>query len=169
MSGQKKLEPSFFLGIDPGYGRLGFAITQKKDATFQVVRLGILETDGSKNIPERLLELEQDMLTLLKPYRFASAAVEQVFFRKNLTTGVNLLQARGVVLLTLSRFGIRIKELTPTGVKKLIAGNGRATKKQVQNMTARLCNLKSIPKPDDAADALALSIAAAISDEVKIP
>lgn len=154
----------FFLGLDPGYGRLGFALIERKARQELLVhRCGVIESSPELSFEKRLVSIEADIMSLITERDIAGAAVEKVFFRKNLTTGVDLLQARGVILLCLGREGIPVREVSPTSLKKMITGHGKADKKQLQAVTASICGLPGIPRPDDAADALALALAAAIS------
>ena len=151
----------YFLGLDTGYARLGYGIIslqQKKKNHPQIEDYGIFETARESSDGDRLLELESKLARLLQEKPVVACAVEEVFFRKNLSTGVRLLQARGVILLTLARSRIPVLSVSPTRLKKMLTGYGSADKRQVQNMVARLLNLSKIPEPDDAADALALSL-----------
>ena len=150
-----------FLGLDPGYARLGFGIVELNGTNLKHIEHGTFETDSGLQFPERLLQLEERIQKILARYDFSYCALEQVFFRKNLTTGVLLIQARGVVILTLARAKIQFSEVSPTSLKKALTGSGVAGKPQMQSMTARLLSLSAIPKPDDAADALALAVCAA--------
>jgi crossover junction endodeoxyribonuclease RuvC len=154
-----------YLGIDPGFDRLGYGIIRRNGGSFQYIDSGVFSSDRSKQIGERLLELEGPLNALLGEYTFQSVAVEEVFFRKNLTTGVRLIEARGMILLTLSRFQINPIEVAPTSLKKMITGNGRAEKKQIQSVIKKLLKLESIPQPDDAADGIGLALYAAITNQ----
>ena len=149
-----------FLGIDPGYGRLGFGLIQVKANTLKQLAAGVIETPADKSDGERLLEIEAKLTTVIEPYGIDHCALEDVFIRKNLTTGVKLIQARGVILLTLARHNINADSVTPTQIKKLITGSGTSNKKQIQLMIMKLLNLRSLPKPDDAADGLGLALCA---------
>ena len=150
----------FFLGVDPGYARLGYGVIsfQKGDNFPEFIETGVIETSADVEESQRLVIIENAINKLLNKYKIEYASVEAVFFKKNLTTGVNLIQARGVVLLCLAKKNISYFSPSPTSVKKMITGSGSAGKKQIQNMVVRLLGLKEIPKPDDAADGLALSI-----------
>ena len=151
-----------FLGIDPGYGRLGYGIitinkSSKKPVYFDC---GVIVTDLKLEDGERLLSLEEQLKLIIRKVRINFCAVEEVFFRKNLTTGVKLIQARGVILLNLAKEKIPLTQVSPTTVKKLVTGYGASNKKQMQQMIKIILNLKALPQPDDAADGLALAIAA---------
>ena len=150
----------YFLGLDTGYARLGYGLifSEKRESHLQIKDYGIVETSTELSDSERLLELEAKLVEILNNYPVSSCALEEVFFRKNLSTGVKLIQARGVILLTLARKKIPVLNVSPTRVKKMLTGYGSADKRQVQNMVKKLLELSEIPKPDDAADALALSL-----------
>lgn len=158
-----------FMGIDPGYGRTGYAfIENDKKNQLTAVSWGVLETDQKAEHPQRLLELYNNINVIIDKFSPKSdivlAAVEEVFFRKNLTTGVKLLQARGVLLLSLAQHNIPVAEITPTEMKKMISGSGTSSKQIIKKIVTRLLALelnkenKSIP--DDAYDALAIAVGA---------
>lgn len=153
---------SCFLGIDPGYGRTGYGIIENigTDNRLSFTTAGVIETD--KEAPEeyRLKEIYETVHSLLEKHQPAYAAVEQIFFRKNLTTGIRVIEARGIILLAFACHAVPFSHITPTAMKKMITGNGRSGKKQVQTMTGRLLNLQKIPGHDDAADALGLAFCA---------
>ncbi|MDH5717372.1 MAG: crossover junction endodeoxyribonuclease RuvC [Spirochaetia bacterium] len=152
----------FFLGIDPGYARLGFGLIKNSNTQGKpvYVKAGIIETSSEKSDGERLEIIEKSLKNLIHKKNISMCAIEQVFFRKNLTTGIKLIQARGIILLTLHKNKIPIIEITPTSMKKMITGYGKAEKIQLQKMTAQILNLSEIPKPDDAADGLGLALCA---------
>lgn len=152
----------YYLGIDPGYARLGFGIVSREKNKISYTGHGVLETEPDDNDGKRLLELEQKLVHILQKYPITSAVIEQVFFRKDLTTGVRLIQARGMILLTLARFGIPVSDISPSALKKSLTGNGRTDKKKMQSMITKVLHLEAIPAPDDAADGLALAISAAL-------
>lgn len=157
-----------FLGLDPGYARLGYGVIRASGTRLQVLDYGVIETSPEDKDEMRLLDIEKQLLALTTKYSIQAAALEEVFFRKNLTTGIKLIQARGVILLTLARYNIDILQVTPTAVKKMITGYGKAGKQSVQQMTQKVLKLKTIPEPDDAADALALALSAYLQNRVKI-
>ncbi len=154
-------------GLDPGYARLGFGIVSLKAGKFSYLTHGVIETPADCATGERLLVLESQLKKQIKKHPPEICMIEEVFFRKNLTTGVRLLQARGVILLTMARVGCKIYETSPTALKKMLTGHGSAEKKQMQQMSAHLLGLKTIPEPDDAADALALAIAGALRERTE--
>jgi len=145
------------LGIDPGIATTGYAVIRKVRSGVQPVDWGIIETKKNQQLAGRLQTISEDLERLIKKYRPGLAVVELVYFAKNAKTAINVAQARGVVLLTLRKQKIKILELTPLQVKSGVVGYGAASKQQVQFMIKKLMNLKSTPKPDDAADALSLA------------
>lgn len=124
----------------------------------KLVDFGIIETDKNIPLPQRLDEISVDLREILKKYEPQMAGVESLLFYNNAKTAISVGEARGIVLLELHRFGLSIKEMTPLQVKNTICGYGKAEKKQVQNNIMRICNLTTLPKPDDAADAVAIAI-----------
>ena len=149
-----------FLGLDPGYARLGYGLVRKgTNSGFpEYIDCGVIETHKSLSESKRLLIIEDSLHHLLNKYKVKYAAVENFHFSKNLTTGVSVLQARGVILLTLEKFNISYDSVAPTSLKKMLTGFGRAPKGQVQKMIQNILKLEKSPEPDDAADGLALSI-----------
>ena len=147
------------LGIDPGFGRIGFGVVEKREGKIQAVCYGCIETNAKRSFVERLEEMQQELRHLLKKYRPSVVVVEDLFFYKNITTAIKVSQARGVILLTLKQAGIKIIEITPLQLKQAMTGYGRAEKSQVQKMVQLELKIKKKIKPDDAADALALAIA----------
>jgi crossover junction endodeoxyribonuclease RuvC len=149
------------LGIDPGTATTGFGIIEKskvKSQKLKVIDYGCIKTSVNLSTAERLVVLNKELNSLLKKYKPDLAAVEDIFFFKNLKTAIKVSQARGVILLTIAKSKIPIAEYTPLQIKQAVACYGRAEKIQVQKMVKFLLNLKEIPKPDDAADALAVAI-----------
>jgi crossover junction endodeoxyribonuclease RuvC len=147
------------LGVDPGLGRLGFGIITQDCVTLRVERFGCIETPSHAALPERLLLLHEELCKIVENHTIHLVAVEQLFFGRNTTTAAMVWQARGVVLLSAAQAGIPTVEPKPSEVKLAVCGNGRAEKKQVQRMVRHLLGLAVPPKPDDAADALAIAIA----------
>ena len=149
------------LGIDPGIADTGFGII-KKEANNKISCLGYgsIKTPAKTDLSDRLETLSKDLNTIIKKYKPDLVAVEELFFFSNAKTALIVGQARGVVLLTAKQNKVRIVEFTPLQVKQAVTTHGRAEKTQVQRMVKLLLNLKNIPKPDDAADALAIAIAA---------
>jgi len=152
------------LGIDPGTATTGFGVIdyQKKNKK-QIVCLdyGIIQTSPRQSVGERLIQINFDLNQIIKKYKPEMAAVESLFFFKNLKTAMPVSQARGVIIYTLSKKNVPFIELTPLQAKTSVTGYGKATKNQVQKMVQNLLNLEKLPKPDDAADALALAICCA--------
>ncbi len=147
------------LGIDPGYGRIGVGVIQQNGAHL-VCRSYACITPPKHSFPDRLLFIYQSLVELLQCHAPALVAIEKLYFFKNTTTAIDVSQARGVILLAMRMHGISIHEYTPLQVKHAITGYGKADKQQVQKMVQILLSLPSLPKPDDAADALALAICA---------
>lgn len=146
------------LGIDPGVAIVGFGVIDSDRGTQRMVQYGAINTPAGMSLSSRLVQIEQDLSALLMQFHPDEVAVEELFFSKNITTGIAVAHARGVILATVEKAGIPIYEYTPMQVKQAVAGYGLAEKRQVMDMTRRLLKLRSIPKPDDAADALAIAI-----------
>jgi crossover junction endodeoxyribonuclease RuvC len=149
------------LGIDPGLADTGFGVIEKM-AGGKILCLGCgsIKTKAGLPMAERLEILNKELEKIIKKYRPILAAVEELFFQNNVKTAIAVGQARGVILLTCRKNKVPIVELTPLQVKQAVSGYGRADKMQVQKMVKLLLNLKEIPRPDDAADALAVAISA---------
>jgi len=151
-----------FLGIDPGTATTGYALIKKLPrGQYEILDYGVIETDKKYSDAERLATLRADLAEITKKYRPLAAGVEKLYFETNVKTAMTVAQARGVVLVTLAEQDIKIKEFTPLQVKSMICGYGKADKKQVQFMVQKTFGLKKLPKPDDAADALAIALCAA--------
>ncbi len=147
------------LGIDPGTATTGYGLVREhRDGSLESVSYGVILTPKELPQPERLDLLYQQLNKLLAEHSPDTCAVEKLFFQKNISTAITVGQARGVILLALAQNGLGVSEYTPNEVKQAVAGYGSADKKQVQEMVRVLLNLPSIPKPDDAADALAIAI-----------
>ncbi|HEU0291911.1 MAG TPA: crossover junction endodeoxyribonuclease RuvC [Anaerolineales bacterium] len=147
------------LGIDPGTATTGYGLVRlTRDGELVAVSFGVLSTPKDATPPARLAMLYDQLLKLLNEHKPDSAGVEKLFFSRNVTTALAVGQARGVVLLALQQAGIAVFEYTPNEVKQAVAGYGSAEKRQVQEMVRALLQLESIPRPDDAADALAIAI-----------
>jgi crossover junction endodeoxyribonuclease RuvC len=147
------------LGIDPGTATTGFGLVRlNPDGELVAVKYGVILTPKESSASARLVILYDQLQELLKQYQPDTAAVEKLFFSRNVTTALAVGQARGVVMLSLEQAGIETFEYTPNEVKQAVAGFGGADKRQVQDMVRALLQLDSIPKPDDAADALAIAI-----------
>ncbi|HKY52943.1 MAG TPA: crossover junction endodeoxyribonuclease RuvC [Anaerolineales bacterium] len=147
------------LGIDPGTATTGYGLVRiEPDGGLVVVKYGVLLTPKESTASARLVMLYNQLRDLLAEYKPQLAAVEKLFFARNVTTALAVGQARGVVMLAIEQAGIEVFEYTPKEVKNAVAGYGSAEKRQVQEMVRALLQLDSIPKPDDAADALAIAI-----------
>lgn len=146
------------LGIDPGTATVGWAILEEKKGGIKPVAYGHISTSPKKSEEERLLEISADVEKIIRKYRPKEAAVEKLFFFKNQKTVMEVSQARGAIVLTISQKAVSLSSYTPLQVKQAITGYGRAEKKQVQVMIKNILKLKNIPKPDDTADAIAIAL-----------
>ena len=146
------------LGIDPGVAIVGFGVVDSEGGTQRMVQYGAINTPANTPLAARLVQIEQDLMELLNQFKPDEVAIEELFFSKNITTGIAVAHARGVILATVEKAGIPLYEYTPMQVKQAVVGYGLAEKNQVMDMTKRLLKLRSVPKPDDAADALAIAI-----------
>lgn len=146
------------LGIDPGTATTGYGLVRDTETGIAVVTWGTITTAKGLSMPQRLREIHVQLGQLLREHRPDGAAVEKLFFQRNVSTAMTVGQARGVALLTLAEAGVPVGEYTPNEVKQAVAGYGSADKPQMQMMVRTLLNLREIPKPDDAADALAVAI-----------
>ena len=146
------------LGIDPGYAIVGFGLIEADRGSFRMLTYGVITTEAGLPLSRRLYQIATDMEKLLNTLKPDAIAVEELFFNTNITTGIAVAHGRGVILLAAERLGVPIYEYTPMQVKQAVAGYGAAEKRQVMLMTQRLLGMKQIPKPDDAADALAIAI-----------
>jgi len=146
------------LGIDPGYATIGFGLIEAARGQTQMLNYGAISTPAGIPFARRLEILFDDMEVLLKETQPEALSIEQLFFGNNITTGIDVAHGRGVILLAAQKAGIPIFEYTPMQVKQSVVGYGKATKLQVMDMTKRLLHLQAVPRPDDAADALALAL-----------
>ncbi len=147
------------LGFDPGIATLGYGVIQtEKGKKPQMLDYGIVSTPKEENIAVRLAMLEKGVKQIIDKYKPNEIAIEELFFAKNVKTAITVAHARGVVLLTCVKECGRIYEYTPLQIKQALTGYGRADKKQIQAMVKMFLNLKAVPKPDDAADALAVAL-----------
>jgi len=149
------------LGIDPGTTIIGYGIIESDRHNYQAVEYGVCRTPSLVNNSERVVLVFDFFKTLIKKHQPDRAAIEKLFFFKNAKTLMPVSEMRGIIILALSQSGIPIFEFTPLQVKQAVVSYGRAEKLQVQKMTSLILGLKEIPKPDDAADALAVAICAA--------
>jgi len=145
---------STILGIDPGTATTGYAILKGTE----LMDFGIIQTLKTDSAPERLRQICKDIRSICKKYKPDCCAIEELFFVKNIKTGIAVAQARGAIIATVATLGIEIAEYKPVEIKSAITGNGQAEKSQVQKMVQIILNLKEIPTPDDAADAIAIAL-----------
>ncbi|MBI5222204.1 MAG: crossover junction endodeoxyribonuclease RuvC [Candidatus Magasanikbacteria bacterium] len=155
MAGTKRI-----LGIDPGFGRMGFGIIDVSGGKMNMVNYGCWETHKGEEFSERLFCLIKLLRQVIIKYKPTAVVLEELFFFKNLKTAINVAQARGAVMLQIKESKLPLVELTPLQVKQSLTSYGRADKKQMQKMVQVILKLSKAPKPDDAADALAIAIAA---------
>ena len=146
------------LGIDPGVAIVGFGLIESDRGTLRMLQYGAITTPAGLPLAARLAQINRDIEELIGTFRPDEISVEELFFSKNITTGISVAHARGVILCAAEKKKIPIYEYTPMQVKQAVAGYGLADKKQVMDMTRRLLKLKSVPRPDDAADALAIAL-----------
>jgi len=146
------------LGIDPGYGITGFGVIEANRGNSQLLRCGAITTPPGMDFPARLEIIYEDMRQLLEAVKPEAVAIEELFFGQNVTTGIGVAQSRGVILLAIRQADVPIFQYKPMQVKQAVVGYGNATKHQVQDMTKRLLRLEKMPKPDDAADAIAIAL-----------
>ena len=147
------------VGFDPGLATLGFGVIRKENKKKpEVIDYGIISTPKDENLAVRLVMLEKGIKQIIETYKPDEIAVEELFFAKNVKTAISVAHARGVILLTANKECGKLYEYTPLQIKQALTGYGRADKNQIQQMVKTFLNLKSIPKPDDAADALAVAL-----------
>ena len=146
------------LGIDPGVAIVGFGLIESDRGTLRMLQYGAITTPAGLPLAARLAQINRDIEELIGTFRPDEISVEELFFSKNITTGIAVAHARGVILCAAEKKKIPIYEYTPMQVKQAVAGYGLADTKQVMDMTRRLLKLKSVPRPDDAADALAIAL-----------
>lgn len=146
------------LGIDPGVATIGFGLIEADRASVRLLQYGVITTPAGLPLSTRLRQISDDMTELLQQFQPEEMAIEELFFSKNITTGIAVAHGRGVILLEAERAGVPAYEYTPMQVKQAVAGYGGADKRQVMLMTQRLLKMNRIPRPDDAADALAIAI-----------
>ena len=146
------------LGIDPGIATVGFGIIDAERGQSSYVSCGVITTPAKTPLSSRLDRICSDMDELIRQFRPDVVAIEELFFNTNITTGISVAHGRGVILLAVYRAGLPIYEYTPLQVKQAVVGYGRADKKQVIDMVKRILNMKQAPKPDDAADAVAIAL-----------
>ncbi len=146
------------LGIDPGYATTGFGLIEGERGQFRLLHSGVVTTPAGQDFARRLELLYDDMLQLIAELRPDCAAVEELFWGRNITTGIGVAHGRGVILLALAKSGVPLYEYTPMQVKQAVVGYGKAEKHQVMDMTRRILKLEKMVRPDDAADAIAIAL-----------
>lgn len=146
------------LGIDPGYATIGFGLVASDRGEHRLLQYGTITTPADMSFSERLVMIYDDMTQLLQTLQPDAVAVEELFWGHNVTTGIGVSHGRGVILLAVAKYGIPIFEYTPMQVKQAVVGYGKAEKHQVMDMTRRLLKMKEVPRPDDAADAIAVAL-----------
>ena len=146
------------LGIDPGYATIGYGVIEKNGSFLRAVDYGTIQTPKDESIPVRLAMLDEALTKIIRRFKPDAVSVEELFFNTNITTGIKVAQARGVILVCAIKECGRLYEYTPLQITQALTGNGRADKKQMQYMVKAALNLAQEPKPDDAADALAAAI-----------
>jgi len=146
------------LGIDPGYAIIGYGVVKAENCNFTPVAYGCITTDADTDFNQRLKLIYEDMNKLIEKAKPDCVAIEKLYFQNNQKTAIMVAEARGVILLVCQLHNIPIYEYTPLQVKTVVTGYGKAKKQQVMDMTKRLLKLRQMPKPDDAADALAIAV-----------
>ena len=146
------------LGIDPGVAIVGFGLIESDHGSLRMLQYGAITTPAGQPLAARLLQISRDTEELIDAFRPDEMSIEELFFSKNITTGIAVAHARGVILCAAEKKRLPIYEYTPMQVKQAVVGYGLAEKNQVQDITKRLVKLKAVPPPDDAADALAIAL-----------
>ncbi len=146
------------LGIDPGFATIGFGLISSERGVHRLLQYGTVTTPADLEFAQRLVVIYDDMTRLLETLQPEAVSVEELFWGHNVTTGIGVSHGRGVILLAIAKAGIPLFEYTPMQVKQAVVGYGKAEKRQVMDMTRRLLKMERIPRPDDAADALALAL-----------
>ena len=146
------------LGIDPGYGIIGFGLIESERMQSQLLGCGAITTPAGMDFSARLEIIYEDMRSLLEQTKPDAVAIEELFFGQNVTTGIGVAQSCGVILLAIRQAGLDVTSYKPAQIKQALVGYGNATKHQMQDMTKRLLHLQAMPKPDDAADAIAIAL-----------
>ena len=146
------------MGIDPGFGITGYGFIEVNGNRFRVLDYGVVSTDKTMLFTERLRAIDEKLAEKVNAWKPEECAVEELFFNNNITTAIAAAQGRGVAVNCVASMGVKMYEYTPLQVKQNVVGYGRAEKRQIQEMVKLMLNLDKIPKPDDAADALAIAI-----------
>ena len=146
------------LGIDPGIATIGFGVVDSDKNSLRLIKCGVITTPAHTSLSSRLELIYDDLCAVLEMFKPDAVSVEELFFNTNITTGISVAHGRGVILLACQKAGVKVYEYTPLQVKQAVVGYGRAEKSQIMDMVKRICNLPAPPKPDDAADAVALAL-----------
>ena len=146
------------LGIDPGIATTGYGVCRKEKDRFEYLDCGVIETAKGQAVEVRIRHIHDSVVQLIERFHPDALAIEELFFNTNITTGIAVAEARGVIMLACINKGCKLFEYTPLQIKQALTGNGRADKHQVQFMVKAILKLKSVPKPDDAADGLAAAL-----------
>jgi crossover junction endodeoxyribonuclease RuvC len=146
------------LGIDPGYGITGFGLIETHQGQSRLLQCGAITTPAGMDFSARLEIIYEDMRKLLEVAKPDAVAIEELFFGQNVTTGIGVAQSRGVILLAIRQAGLEVTSYKPAQIKQALVGYGNASKHQMQDMTKRILHLEAMPKPDDAADAIAIAL-----------
>lgn len=146
------------LGIDPGIATIGFGVVDTAGPRISLVKCGVITTPAHTSLTSRLKRIYDDMGELLELFKPDAVSIEELFFNTNITTGIAVAHGRGIILLSGHQAGLQIYEYTPLQVKQAVVGYGRADKKQVMDMVRRILSLQAVPRPDDAADAVAIAL-----------
>lgn len=157
------------LGIDPGFATVGWGVIKTERGNASVIDYGVITTPKEERLPTRLAMLEVGIKKLIEKFKPDEIALEELFFNTNITTAINVAQARGVILLTCVKECGRLYEYTPLQIKQALTGYGRAEKMQIQAMVKTFLRLEKVPKPDDAADALAVALTHSQTSRFKTP
>ena len=158
------MHPKRIIGIDPGYAIVGWGVLDYSGNAFKTIAYGALTTSPNLPFEQRLNAIFDELCQLLEKHSPQGMGLEKLYFTKNVTTGIDVAQARGVIMLAATRYGLQIGEYTPLQVKQAVVGYGKAEKAQVMQMTKSILALPTLPKPDDTADALAVAICHAHSN-----
>ena len=146
------------LEIDPGIATIGFGVVDSEKSSQKLINCGVISTPAHTSLSSRLEQIYDDMCQLIELFQPEAVSIEELFFNTNTTTGIAVAHGRGVILLACRKAGLKVYEYTPLQVKQAVVGYGRAEKAQVMDMVKRICHLPAPPKPDDAADAVALAL-----------
>ncbi len=148
------------LGIDPGYATIGFAVIEKTGQSIQIIDFGVITTSSKLLFPERLKNIAEDISQIIKNFSPDCMAIEKLFWGANVDNAIRVAESRGVIVLQSALYHLPLHEFSPNEVKSQLVGNGKAPKFQIQNILKMRLGLQEIPKPDDAADALAIALVA---------